>query len=401
MNTPKNARKFGLKTAIVAAAAAAASLLQPALHAGTCTINGGTTYQTIDGFGFSTAWYTTLTSAQGDAIFGQSGAELGMSLLRCRISFNSQFSAEANNASVAHARGAKVMGTAWTPPSAMKDNNSYIGGNLLTSQYGAYATYLNGAANTIGLDYVSFQNEPDITVTYESCHWTPTEMLNFVKNNASAIGKPVIMPESYHFDDAYSDPTLNDSTAASKIAIVGGHIYGGGLATHQNAINKGKKVWQTEHYWTGTSIGTCMSIAKEISDCMNNRMNAYFWWWMKEGDGATFMSGSTPLKNGYTMGQFARWVRPGKVRIAATYNPTSNVYVTAYRNGGLVIVAVNTGTSSLSQTFRISNVAGVTTLYANRTSSSENMAGVKSVTVSNNAFTYTLPAQSVTTFHQY
>ena len=135
----------------------------------------------------------------------------------------------------------------------------------------------------------------------------------------------------------------------SKIAVVGGHIYGGGLYTHQNAINKGKKVWQTEHFWTGTAIGTCCSIAKEMNDCMNSRMNAYYWWWMKEGDGATFMSGSTPLKNGYTMGQFARWVRPGKVRIATTYNPSSNIYVTAYRNNGIVIVAVNTGGSAVSK----------------------------------------------------
>jgi glucuronoarabinoxylan endo-1,4-beta-xylanase len=29
------------------------------------------------------------------------------------------------------------------------------------------------------------------------------------------------------------------------------------------------------------------------------------------------------------------------------------------------------------------------------------MASVGSVTVANNAFTYTLPAQSITTFHQY
>lgn len=371
------------------------------LEAATCFVNGGTSYQTIDGFGFSTAWYTNLTAAQGDAIFGQSGTQLGMSLLRCRIAFDSQFTTEKNNATVAHARGAKVMGTAWTPPPSMKSNNHYVGGKLNTGSYGAYATYLNGAANTIGLDYVSFQNEPDITVTYESCAWTPTEMLNFVKNNSSAIGRPVIMPESFNFKDSYSDPTLNDSAAVGKIAIVAGHIYGGGLYTHQNALNKGKKVWQTEHFWTGTSISTCMNIAKEISDCMNNRMHAYYWWWMKEGDGATFMSGSTPLKNGYTMGQFARWVRPGKVRIAATYNPTPGVYVTAYRNNGLVIVAVNTNTSAVTQQFTLQNITGVTTMPVHRTSATQNMASVGNVTISGGSFTSNMPAQSVSTYHQF
>jgi glucuronoarabinoxylan endo-1,4-beta-xylanase len=159
----------------------------------------------------------------------------------------------------------------------------------------------------------------------------------------------------------------------------------------------------TEHLYAGYDIGTCMTIAKEISDCMNNRFSAYVWW---RGYHDTYASddlvnGSTALKNGYTIGQFAKYVRPGMARIATTYNPTTSVYVTAYRYNGLVIVAINTGSSSVSQTFTISNYSGVTSLLANRTSSSENMASVTSATVSSGSFTYTLPAQSITTFHQY
>jgi glucuronoarabinoxylan endo-1,4-beta-xylanase len=67
----------------------------------------------------------------------------------------------------------------------------------------------------------------------------------------------------------------------------------------------------------------------------------------------------------------------------------------------MVIVAINTGSSSVSQTFSLQNVSGVTSLLANRTSSSENMAAVSTATVTSNTFTYTLPAQSVTTFHQF
>jgi glucuronoarabinoxylan endo-1,4-beta-xylanase len=367
------------------------------LQAATCFVNGTDWKQTIDGFGFSSAWSGAISTAQADALFGTAG----FSLLRIRIDPNRSWANETANSSTAHGRGARVMGTAWTPPASMKDNNNVVGGNLRTDQYAAYATFLSQAANSIGLDYVSFQNEPDITVTYESCHWTPGQMQTFCRNNAQNIGRPVIMPESFHFDDAYSDPTLNDSTAASHIAIVGGHIYGGGNFVHQNAINKGKRVWQTEHFHSGTSIGTCLNIAKEVSDCMNNQMNAYYWWWIAQGDAASLISGSTLLKNGYTLGQFAKWIRPGKQRIGATYNPTSNVFVTAYRNNGLVIVAVNTGGSSVSQTFTLQNISGVTTLLTHRTSSSQNMAQITTANVSNNSFTYTLPAQSVTTFHQF
>jgi glucuronoarabinoxylan endo-1,4-beta-xylanase len=374
---------------------------QARLNAATCTVNGATSHQSIDGFGFSSAWCGQLSTAKNDAIYNT----LGMSLLRVRIDMNRSWSQEAANSSAAHARGAKVMGTAWTPPASMKSNNNIVGGSLNTSQYGAYATFLRDAANTINLDWVSFQNEPDITVTYESCTWNPTQMLNFVKNNSATIGRSIIMPESFNFKDTYSDPTLNDSSAASRIAVVGGHIYGGGLYVHQNALNKGKRVWQTEHYRsdTQTNMANCIGIAKEIQDCMNAQMHAYFWWWVSDGDTSVNLvnTAGTIFKNGYTIGQFAKWIRPGKVRIAATYQPTSGVYVTAYRNNGLVIVAVNTTSSAINQTFALQNISGVSSLIVHRTSANQNMSNVGTVTVSNNSFTSQMPAQSVSTYHQF
>jgi glucuronoarabinoxylan endo-1,4-beta-xylanase len=373
------------------------------LGAGTCTINAGSNQQTIDGFGFASVFAPVLTSAQAATFFGTGTGQLGFSLLRVYISETGSFSTDASNTSLAHSYGAKVLGTAWTPPPSMKSNNNAVGGSLNTSQYAAYASYLASAANSIGVDYVSFQNEPDITVTYQSCAWTPAQMETWTANNAPTVGKPIVMPESFHFSDSYSDPTLNNSTAAGHVTIIAGHIYGGGNTVHQNALNHGKHVWMTEHYNSGQTIANAITDAKEVSDCMNNQMSAYIWWRAYHTPPNTtddLINGSTPQKNGYAIGQFAKYIRPGKVRCSSTYNPSTNVYVTAYHNNGLVIVVVNTGGSSVSQTFALQNVTGVSSLSVNRTSSSENMAAVSSATVTNNAFTYTLPAQSVTTFHQ-
>ena len=213
------------------------------------------------------------------------------------------------------------------------------------------------------------------------------------------------MADSIGFNNSLTDPTLNSSSTASRVTIVSGHIYGGGNILHTNALAHGKHVWMTEHYIsdTQTSMANCITIAKEITDCMNNKMSAYFWWWVNDSDTSVNLvnSSGTIYKNGYTIGQFAKWVRPGKIRCNSTYNPSSNVYVTAYHGSGIVIVAVNTGTSSVSQTFTFQNVSGLSSLNVNRTSSSQNMAGISSASVANNTFTYTLPAQSVTTFHQY
>lgn len=373
------------------------------VQAQTATINVGANQQTIDGFGFSTAWTPAMSSAQGNVLFGTGSGQLGFSLLRVRIDPNESWGNEPSNSSTAHSHGAKVLGTPWTPPASEKTNNSIICGDLKTSSYGAYATHLSHAVSALNLDFVSFQNEPDWCPNpgYESSNPTPTEILNWVLNNAPSVGKPIVVSESLQFNDSYTDPILNNSTAASHITYVAGHFYGGGNSVHQNALNHGKHVWETEHYINGTDIGTAMTVAKEVSDAMNNQFSAYFWWWIMPNDPASFIEGTTVDLRGYVLGQFAHWVRPGKQRVSATYNPQSNIYVTAYHNNGIVIVALNMGGSTVNQTFTIQNASGVNSFTPIRTSSSQHMAQLSAVTVTNNTFTYSLPAQSVTTFAQF
>lgn len=376
------------KIATVAAFAAISS----AASAGTCTIDIAANSQTIDGFGFSSAWCGTLTSAKNNSLYNT----LGFSLLRVRIDQNNSWSDETANASAAHAAGAKVMGTPWVVPTAWQSSS----GGLNFSHAGDYANWLKSAASSIGIDYISVINEPDGTGKFSA-----TDIFNFVKNNAPAVGKPIIMPEAIGFSDSYSDPVINDSTAVTHFTYLGGHIYGNGNYVHQNAINHGKHVWMTEYYVANSqdNMANCITLAKNISDCMNNQMSSYFFWWVNDSDTSVNIVDQSGAihKAGYTGGQFAKWIRPGKQRVSATYNPTSNIYTTAYHNGGIVIVAVNSGTSSVSQTFSIQNATGVNSFLVNRTSANENMAGVSTATVANNTFTYTLPAQSITTFHQF
>jgi glucuronoarabinoxylan endo-1,4-beta-xylanase len=383
------------------AAISAAAVIPTSAPGAACNVNQGSSQQTIDGYGFSSAWCGQLSSAKNNALYNT----LGFSLLRIRIDPNRNWTDETVNAQNAHAAGAKVLGTPWSPPASMKDNNNVVHGSLLPSQYGAYATYLNQAATSIGLDYVSIQNEPDWNPDYEGCVWTGTQLETFAANNAQAIGKPVVMPEAVNFNDSLSDPTLNDATAASHVSFIAGHFYGGGNTVHQNALNHGKHVWETEHYLTGgqSDFNVCMQLAKEVSDAMNNQFSAYFWWWVNDSqsDGTDLVNSSgSIIKPGYILGQFAKWIRPGARRVTADYNPTSNVYVTAYVSGNnLIIVAINNGTGSASQQFVLQG-SSATTFEGFRTSSSQSMADIGGSTVSSGSFTATLPAQSVTTFVQ-
>ncbi|OIR03973.1 glucuronoxylanase XynC precursor [mine drainage metagenome] len=372
----------------------------------TALVDVANEHQVIRGFGGATAFMPTqpLAASDLDALFGNGPGQIGLTLLRIRVASDDAWRAvELANALGAEQRGAQVIGTPWSPPASMKTNGSLIGGSLKTTSYADYATYLNDFARMMAaagapLYAISVQNEPDISVTYESCDWTAAQMLDFCRNNAGAItATRVIAPESFQFNHALSDPILNDPMAAAHVDIIGGHIYGGGLADYPLARQMGKEVWMTEHLDLSTDWPGALATGREISDCLAvANFNAYFWWYLKRYYGPLGEDGVV-TKRGYVMAQFAKFIRPGYVRVDATENPATGVHVSAYAGGRLVIVAVNQQASSVQQDFSVVD-GTVNSLTPWTTSASLSLAEQPAIAVVNGGFSATLPAQSVTTF---
>jgi glucuronoarabinoxylan endo-1,4-beta-xylanase len=372
--------------------------------AATGFVNLSVTHQTLRGFGGASVWLGQLSDAHMNTLFGSGPGTIGLSICRIRIAPDNNWNDELQNARKAIARGAIVMATPWTPPASMKTNNNVVGGRLRTTEYANYANYLQGFANFMSsngapLYAISIQNEPDIQVTYESCDWTASELLTFARNNAGAISTRVIMSESFNFNKSYTDQILNDAQARGNVDIIGGHIYGSGLSDYPLARSHNKEVWMTEHLNTDTSITGIIQTAKEMVDCMAvGNYNAYLWWYLKRFYGPIDDNGNR-TKRGCVMAQFARWIRPGYVRVGATYNPTTNIYVCAFKSGSAVrIVAVNTGTSSVSQQFSISGGTVPATFQRYRTSSNEDLATLGTINTSGGSFTTSLPGRSITSF---
>jgi glucuronoarabinoxylan endo-1,4-beta-xylanase len=369
-------------------------------YSATAAVNFSTTHQVIDGFGGSTAWSGALSDATMDALYKNGTGQIGLTILRSRIDPNKSWSQEKSNAQKAKARGATTFATPWSPPASMKTNNNVNnGGSIKSTEWANYAAYLKEYIDYVGndLDIISLQNEPDWAPNYESCTWTATQFKDFCKNYASTLGRPVMMPEALGYNFSLSDPTLDDADAAKNISYMGGHLYGSPPKKYTKALNLGKHVWETEHYYTNDNASSCMSTAKEIMDCMNCDFSAYVWWWMTYSSGEGIYASGAPNHRGWVIGQFSKWVRPGFYRVDATYNPQNGVYVTAFKGTQYVIVAMNNSSSTQSVTFTCSNAA-LTSVDKYTSSQSKNGASEGSITVTNNSFTTSLDAQSVATF---
>ncbi|MET8992877.1 RICIN domain-containing protein [Nonomuraea wenchangensis] len=395
-----------------------AATARPATAAAAVVIDPSARRQTIRGFGgmAHAAWIGDLTAAQRDTAFGVGEGRLGFSVLRIPVPENqADWSRDLATARRAAELGATVIASPWNPPAGMVE--TFVRGSqtnarrLKYGSYGAYAQHLNDFTtymrnNGVNLYGISVQNEPDYA--QEWTWWTPAEMVRFLRENAGSISTRVIAPESFQYLKNMSDPILNDSAALANVDIIGAHLYGTPYANFPYPLfqqkGAGKELWMTEVYYPNSSDSAdlwpqALDVGEHIHHAMvDAEFQAYVWWYIRRSYGPMREDGQLS-KRGANMAQFARFVRPGYVRIAATANPVSNVYVSAYRGGDgtVAIVAINKTTSAVSQQFTL---AGGTASSVSSwvTDASRNVAPQGAAGVSNGSFTATLPARSVTTF---
>ncbi len=319
----------------------------------------------------------------------------------------------------------KIQYTVWSPPAWMKTNGTVPGGSLSTDKYQAYATYLaehiKNYKSKFGIEitHIGIQNEPDISTAYSSCQWTSAQFKTFMKDylvptfDKEGITAKVIVGEKMNFSEQMAIDCLNDPIAVTRTDIVGAHNYGSSYTTFPTTKAKGKGIWQTEisdMNGNDLTINDGLNWAKQVYDFMTvTQGNAWNYWWGAcyktwNGEGLIQMDmNSKSYKVGkrlYTIGQYSRFIRPDWKRFEATKNPTSGVYVTAYKDpetGKFAVVAINNGSSSQSVSYNLKGFEA-DSVIPYTTSASQNIAEGSKISVSGNSFTATLPAKSVVTF---
>lgn len=381
-------------------------------------INLSSEKQVIRGFGGMNhpAWIGDLTASQRETAFGNGPNQLGFTIVRIYVDDNrNNWHREVATAKRAAELGALVIASPWNPPSDMVETFNRNGDpnakRLRYDKYAAYAQHLNDFVtfmknNGVDLYAISVQNEPDYA--HDWTWWTPQEMLRFMKENAGSINCKVIAPESFQYLKNMSDPILNDPQALANMDILGAHTYGTQFSNFPYPLFKqkgaGKELWMTEVYYPNSNNNSAdlwpeaLDVAYHIHHNMvEAEFQAYIWWYIRRQYGPMKEDG-TISKRGYSMAHYSKFVRPGYVRVDATKNPDTNVFISAYKGDNkLVIVAVNRGNSAVNQNFVLQNGAA-SNVSRWITDSTRNLAAGTPLNASSGSFYAHLPANSVTTF---
>jgi O-glycosyl hydrolase len=268
----------------------------------------------------------------------------------------------------------RLMASPWSPPGWMKSSGSLIGGSLLPSMYGPYASYFVKfiqayEAGGISIDYLSLQNEPlyvpgdypgmdmgaDVQTLVLRDHVLPALAAHQIKT------KVLVYDHNWDRSD-YPDTVLSDSTLrnSSQIAGTAWHGYGGTPGAMLALAGKypGKGNYQTEHSggdWIADQVRTDFT---EIIHTLRSSTRCFVKWNLcgdqNKGPHAGGCGTCTPLvtinsntgqatytTDFYTLGHFSKFILPGARRIQS--GNASGILSAAFLNpdGTRVLIVFN------------------------------------------------------------
>jgi len=187
------------------------------------TVQTADTRQNIQGFGFNTALKGGNGSLPWDDLFGLEGPNaIGMSILR--VGMNPQGNLTGFGIEEARSRGAKIIGSTWSPPGECKTSGTtQNGGHLITPDedggecYEMWSDRIAAFAEEYDLYAMSIANEADFkscpgtpvcTVAYDTTEYTAKEMVEWVKHagpKLRAVDVKVIAPEASEWTHVWSN----------------------------------------------------------------------------------------------------------------------------------------------------------------------------------------------------
>jgi glucosylceramidase len=269
----------------------------------TITIDTTTTYQTMDGFGYtltggSASLIHSMTADKRaellDELFSTDSTFIGISYLRISIGASDmsaspytyddrpsgQTDVDLTNFSISAEQShmipllkeilainpnIKILGTPWSAPLWMKDTESFVGGSLETGYYDAYANYFVKyikamADEGITIDAITPQNEPLNPNNNPSMYMSAAEQASFIKNSLgpaladAGLNTKIIIWDHNADVPSYPKDILADAAAYDYVDGSAFHLYGGSITALTDVHNAypEKNIYFTEQYTAST-----------------------------------------------------------------------------------------------------------------------------------------------------
>ena len=271
----------------------------------------------------------------------------------------------------------KLMGSPWSPPAWMKDNEDTRGGSLKKEYYGVYANYLANyveamAGEGIAIDALTIQNEPLHPGNNPSMLMLADAQADFIKNHlgpkfkAMGIKTKIVIYDHNADRPDYPISILDDPQAEPFIDGSAFHLYGGtiGALSQVHDAHPSKNIYFTEQ-WIGAPGDFANDFSWHIEQLMigapRNWSKTVLQWNLAADEnqephtdrggcdrclGALTIKGEQVTRNPayYIVAQFSKFVPPGSLRIASTavdqfpnvafLTPKGKVVVAIQNNGG-------------------------------------------------------------------
>ncbi|TRW22752.1 glucosylceramidase [Flavobacterium zepuense] len=273
-------------------------------------INTATTYQTMDGFGFTLTGGSVLHISKMSAparakllqeIFGTGKNDIGSSYIRISVGasdldekvfsyddlsegetdlnltkfdlgYDKKYLIPVLKQVLAINPDIKILGSPWSPPVWMKTNGDSRGGSLKPEYYGVYANYLvkyiqEMKKNGITIDALTVQNEPLHPGNTPSLLMVADDQKVFVRDHLgpafekNSIKTKIIIYDHNADKPEYPISILDDPKAAKYIDGSAFHLYGGTV----DAISKVHEAHPTKNlYFTEQWVGAPGNFKKEL-----------------------------------------------------------------------------------------------------------------------------------------
>ncbi|TRW23354.1 T9SS type A sorting domain-containing protein [Flavobacterium zepuense] len=404
-------------------------------NASTITVTPGTTYQTIDGFGW------TLTEGSAEVINSLAATQqnnllqelfnpstgLSSNVVRISIAASdlSSYSYSYNESSgdtnmnnfslngpdltylipilkkvLAINPNIKILATPWSAPRWMKTNNSWVGGSLQTNYYSAYARYFVKyfqamQAQGINIWGITPQNEPENPYNEPSMTMNSAQQKDFINNHlgpqmsAAGFGGIKIIAFDHNCDNtAYPIDVLNNSGYVDGAAF---HLYSGNISAMTTVKNAtGKNVYFTEQW-----VGGPGSFSGDFGWHMQNVILGSVNNWAKVA--LEWNLANNPQYGPRTPGGCTTCLGAITVNNSTSYTRNSPYYIIGQiskfvKNGAVRIGSSSTNGSITTSAFKNTDGSTVLVIY--------NAGGSNTVKVvqGGNAFNYTVPASSAVSF---